>query len=187
MTNHEYGQLCMQSELDQSDNAVLRLLLQHPSLCHLSLLHSRTYVHHRGPTAFSIPPVLHSTPCYPKLQQLQHYMKCHDIQLVQHCPTSCITVHSCLGLCTQQAQQRSSSWGVSTCPPHAAVAPLYSGGTRKGLTHPLHHTHSPCSLNPHQRRSHYYPHPSCYRTGWAYEAPATLLRCTCRPYRYIYT
>ena len=114
MTNHEYGQQCILAELDQSDHAVLRLLLQHPSLCHLSLLHSQTYAHHRGPTASSMPPVLHATPCYPKLQQLQHDIKCHDIQLVQHCLTSRITVHSCSWLCTQQAQQCSSGWGVST-------------------------------------------------------------------------
>ena len=68
MTNHEYGQLCMQSELDQSDHAVLRLLPHHLLLRHLSMLHSLTYVHHRGPTASSMLPVPHTTTCYPKLQ-----------------------------------------------------------------------------------------------------------------------
>ena len=68
MTNHEYGQPCIHAELDQSDHAVLRLLLKHPSLCHLTLLPSQTYMHHTGPTASSMPPVLHATPCYPKLQ-----------------------------------------------------------------------------------------------------------------------
>ena len=68
MTNHKHSQSCMQSELDQSDHAVLRLLPHHPLLCSLSMLHSRTYVHHRGPTASSMPPMLHATPCYPQLQ-----------------------------------------------------------------------------------------------------------------------
>ena len=130
MTNHEHGQLCMQSELDQSDHAVLRPLPQHLLLYHLLLLHSRTYMHHRGPTASSMPPMLHAIPCYPQLQQLQQYMKCHDIQLMQHCPISRTTalphaewLYSCSQLYTQQTQQRSSGWGVSTCPPPCSGSP----------------------------------------------------------------
>ena len=110
MTNLEYGQPCMQCELDQSDHAVLRLLPQHHLLCNPPLLPSRTYVHYRSPTAPSMPPMLH-TASY--CLQLQPYMKCHDIQLMQHCPTSCTTLHNCSWLCIQQAQQRSSGWGVS--------------------------------------------------------------------------
>ena len=64
--------------------------------------------------------------------------------------------------------------GCVSIPPPAEAAPLHSSETRQGLTHPLNHTHSPYSLNPHQRRSHYYPHPSCYQTGWAHAAPATM-------------
>ena len=70
-------------------------------------------------------------------------MKCHDIQLMQHCPTSCITalphaewLYSCSQLCTQQTQQRSSGWGVSICPPPAAAVPLHKRWDKAGADIP---------------------------------------------------
>ena len=116
VTKHEYGQLCMQSELDQNDYAVLRLLPHHPLLCS-QLPIDATQSNIRAPQRpHSLQHATHAT-CDPMLTPiaiLQHYIKCHNIQLVQHWPTSRMTVHSCSRLCTQQAQQHSGGWGVST-------------------------------------------------------------------------